>query len=116
MIPKYRLILCSNGLIRELVDYNLRNGSVQVRHEVRQLLCSLTRDNHKATADLNNLLMDKISVALKSRCGPSLDLSSSVRHEIALLACSMEKEDSCWEQRLRCVMQLFLMGLQMDSP
>lgn len=28
----------------------------------------------------------------------------------------MEKEDSCWEQRLRCVMQLFLMGLQMDSP
>lgn len=28
----------------------------------------------------------------------------------------MEKEDSCWEQRLRCVMQLFLMGLQIDSP
>ena len=116
MAPKYRTILCSYGLLRELVDYNLRIGTNHVRQEVRQLLCSLSRDNFRATADLNNLLMDKISVALKSRSGASIDLSSSVRHEIALLACSMEKEDSCWEQRLRCVMQLFLMGLQMDSP
>ena len=116
MAPKYRSILCSYGLLRELVDYNLRTGTNIVRQEVRQLLCSLSRDNFRATADLNNLLMDKISVALKSRSGASIDLSSSVRHEIALLACSMEKEDSCWEQRLRCVMQLFLMGLQMDSP
>ncbi|CAG2110651.1 unnamed protein product, partial [Medioppia subpectinata] len=114
--PKYRSLLCSYGLLRELVDYNLRIGSNNVRHEVRQLLCSLSRDNYRATADLNNLLMDKISVALKSRSGAAIDLSSSVRHEIALLACSMEKEDSCWELRLRCVMQLFLMGLQIDSP
>ncbi|XP_054157835.1 E3 ubiquitin-protein ligase UBR4-like [Oppia nitens] len=114
--PKYRTLLCSYGLLRELVDYNLRIGTNNVRHEVRQLLCSLTRDNYRATADLNNLLMDKISVAIKSRSGASIDLSSAVRHEIALLSCSMEKEDSCWELRLRCVMQLFLMGLQMDSP
>lgn len=69
MAPKYRNLLCSYGLLRELVDYNLRNGTIGVRQEVRQLLCLLSRDNHRATADLNNLLMDKISVALKSRSG-----------------------------------------------
>lgn len=40
----------------------------------------------------------------------------SVRHEIALLAASFENEDLCWEQRLRCVMKLFLLSLQNKSP
>lgn len=96
----YRLILCSQGLIRELVAYNLRHGSVRVRHDVRQLLCSLTRDNVKATSDLNSLLMEKIATALKGHV-TSPDLAAAVRHEVALLASSLQKEDSCWEQRLR---------------
>lgn len=112
---RYRHILCSQGLINELVAYNLRHGTVQVRHEVRQLLCLLTRDNPRATADLNSLLMEKIITALKSHM-TSPDLASAVRHEVALLASSLQKEDSCWEQRLRCVMQLFLLGVNSRSP
>ena len=27
---------------------------------------------------------------------------SSVRHEILLLATSLQQEDTCWEQRIRC--------------
>lgn len=78
----------------------MRHGSVRVRHDVRQLLCSLTRDNVKATADLNSLLMEKIATALKGHV-TSPDLAAAVRHEVALLASSLQKEDSCWEQRLR---------------
>ncbi|XP_054720473.1 E3 ubiquitin-protein ligase UBR4-like [Uloborus diversus] len=111
---QYRLILCSQGLIRELVAYNLRHGNVRVRHEVRQLLCSLTRDNPRATSDLNSLLMEKIAMALKGHV-TSPDLAAAVRHEVALLASSLQKEDSCWEQRLRCVMKLFLMGVNAKS-
>ena len=38
------------------------------------------------------------------------DLSTAVRHEMALLGALIQKEDTCWEQKLRCVMQLFLMA------
>ncbi|PKU28350.1 hypothetical protein llap_21346 [Limosa lapponica baueri] len=38
-----RHILVSQGLIRELFDYNLRRGAATMREEVRQLMCLLTR-------------------------------------------------------------------------
>nr|CAD7428755.1 unnamed protein product [Timema monikensis] len=104
-----RQILCTRGLIAELLEHNLRRGVVQVQEEVRQLLCLLTRDNPKATEDLRSLLMDRIALTLRGHVSTS-DLAFAVRHEMALLAAMVQKEDSCWEQKLRCVMQLFLMA------
>jgi E3 ubiquitin-protein ligase UBR4 len=52
-------------MIKELIDYNLRHGSLQVRIEVRSLLCLLTKDNRRATEEMNNLVMTRISSALK---------------------------------------------------
>ncbi|XP_069695727.1 E3 ubiquitin-protein ligase UBR4 isoform X2 [Periplaneta americana] len=104
-----RQTLCAQGLIAELLDNNLRRGTVQVQEEVRQLLCLLTRDNPKATEDLRSLLMDRIALTLRGHVASS-DLAFAVRHEMALLAALVQKEDSCWEQKLRCVMQLFLMA------
>lgn len=104
-----RASLCQHGLINDLLEYNLRRGTVQVRSEVRQLLCLLTKDDLSATQELNHLIMDKISVALRSHV-TSPDLAAAVRHEMGLLASSAQKEDSCWEYRLRCVVQLFLMA------
>jgi E3 ubiquitin-protein ligase UBR4 len=74
--------------------------SWQVQEEVRQLLCLLTRDNAKATEDLRALLMDRISLTLRGHAASS-DLAFAVRHEMALLAALVSKEDSCWEQKLR---------------
>ncbi|XP_071445233.1 E3 ubiquitin-protein ligase UBR4 isoform X2 [Hetaerina americana] len=137
--PKAREVLCSKGLVTELVENNLRRGSVQVQEEVRQLLCLLTRDNPIATEELQLLLMERISVALIRRpptrlsptpstastpdivtevgddaapslAPPTADLPLAVRHEMALLAALVQMEDSCWEQKLRCVMQLFLLA------
>lgn len=98
-----------------MIDYNLRLGSKKFRNEVRSLLCLLTRDNPEATEEFNNLLLDKIRSALQTRYMTSFDFGS-VRHEIALLSASFENEDLCWEQRLRCVMKLFLLSLQNKSP
>uniref|UniRef100_A0A2R5LN58 Putative e3 ubiquitin-protein ligase ubr4 n=1 Tax=Ornithodoros turicata TaxID=34597 RepID=A0A2R5LN58_9ACAR len=131
----YRRLLCGEGLIGELVEHNLRQGWAQVGH----LLCLLTRDNPAATDDLHSLLMDRISLALlrstggagasflqqetlgtlpdgTHAIGGSPDLPAAVRHEVALMALSLQKEDSCWEQRLRYVMKLFLLGVSSHSP
>lgn len=82
---------------------------VQVQEEVRQLLCLITRDNPQATKELCSLLTNRVTMTLKGRVATS-DLSMAVRHEMALLAALLQKDDSCWEQKLRCVMQLFLMA------
>ncbi|KAG8222860.1 hypothetical protein J437_LFUL003505 [Ladona fulva] len=137
--PRAREVLCAKGLVAELVENNLRRGSVQVQDEVRQLLCLLTRDNPIATEELRLLLMERISMALLRRsparaspspstattpeggvdasedtsaslAPPTADLPLAVRHEMALLSALVQMEDSCWEQKLRCVMQLFLLA------
>lgn len=102
-------VLCKQGLIQELVEHNLRKGTVQMQEEVRQLLCLVTRDNAQSTKELCSLLTCRITLTLRGRVVTS-DLSLTVRHEMALLAALIQKEDTCWEQKLRCVMQLFLMA------
>ncbi|XP_014478762.1 PREDICTED: protein purity of essence isoform X5 [Dinoponera quadriceps] len=102
-----RDVLCKQGLIQELVEHNLRKGTVQMQEEVRQLLCLVTRDNAQSTKEICSLLTSRITLTLRGRVATP-DLSVAVRHEMALLAALVQKEDSCWEQKLRCVMQLFL--------
>ena len=104
-----REVLCKQGLIQELVEHNLRKGTVQVQEEVRQLLCMVTRDNADSTKELCSLLANRVTMTLQGRVA-TYDLSMAVRHEMALLAALVQKEDSCWEQKLRCVMQLFLLA------
>lgn len=61
------------GLIQELVGYNMRRGSAVIRTEVRQLLFLLTRDNAPATELLNDILMARIGTALQGhRSNPDL--------------------------------------------
>lgn len=53
------------GMIKELIDYNLRHGALQVRIAVLSLLCMLTKDNRKGTEEMNNLIMTRIAGALR---------------------------------------------------
>ncbi|KAF5296758.1 hypothetical protein FQR65_LT10159 [Abscondita terminalis] len=102
-----RQVLCSKGLIQELVWNNLRKGNLQMQEEVRQLLCVLTADNLTATEQLCNILMERIALNLNGRVNSS-DIGTGVRYEIQLLAAMVQKEDDCWELKLRCLMKLFL--------
>lgn len=54
------------------------------------------------------MLSQRISLTIR---GPiaNADLAFAVRPEISLLATMLYKEDSCWEQKAKCVMQLFFM-------
>ncbi|XP_071948294.1 E3 ubiquitin-protein ligase UBR4-like isoform X1 [Antedon mediterranea] len=110
-----RQILVNQGLIIELVEYNLRRGTAVFRSDVRQLLCMLTRDNAGATAQLNNILMMRVQNALQSyRSNP--DVAGAVRNEMELLTNTIEHDETCWEQRLKCVMKLFLSSVKITSP
>lgn len=107
MTPKARQMLCEKNLIQELVWNNLRKGTVQTQEEVRQLLCILTRDNSASTEQLCGLLTKRINLSLDGHLN-NYDLGAGVRCEIALLAALVQKEDDCWELKLRYMMKLFL--------
>lgn len=60
----------------------------------------MSRENVRATHSLCMLLMDRITLTLKGHVSNS-DLAYAVRHEMALLAALVQKEETCWEQKLR---------------
>ncbi len=114
--PFLRRLMFEQGLLQELLHFNVAQGSAQSRNEVRDLLCLLTLNNADAVDCLNKKLMDSVDGVLK-RSGHSLALLNSVRHEMALLAASLQCQDSCWEKRLRSVVQLFLKSTHhLESP
>ena len=78
-----RQVLRGQGLIRELVDYNLRRGIPIMRSDVRQLLCLLTKDNRLATEELNNLLTIRIVNAIKGHLS-NTDFVSAWVHILAI--------------------------------
>ncbi|XP_045063212.1 E3 ubiquitin-protein ligase UBR4-like isoform X2 [Coregonus clupeaformis] len=113
--PALRQILGLQGLIRELFEYNLRRGTAAMREEVRQLVCLLTRDQPDATQQMNDLIIHKVSAALKGHWA-NPDLVSSLQYEMLLLTDSISKEGGCWELRLRCALNLFLMAVNIKTP
>ena len=54
------------GLIQELVEFNLHEGTPQMRSDVRHLLCLLTKDNEQATKQLNEILISAVGEAVNS--------------------------------------------------
>ncbi|CAB4062605.1 UBR4 [Lepeophtheirus salmonis] len=108
---RYRNELYQQGLIKQLMEYNLRRGTSNIRLEVRKLICLITRDNLIATNHLNKLIFSKIGLAVKGRISCP-EIVESVRHEMSLLAATVSKEDSCWEVRLRCVLRIFILAIK----
>lgn len=105
---QYRVALCQEGLIEELVSNNLRHGSgPRVHDEVRSLLCLLTRDLPDPSVKLCNLLTSRVMSALDGSV-PFSNLDQAVCHEMALLEAMAMQEDSCWQLKLRPIVSLFL--------
>ncbi|KAK7896704.1 hypothetical protein WMY93_022029 [Mugilogobius chulae] len=97
--PALRQILVLQGLIRELFEYNLRRGL----------------DHPEATQQMNDLIIAKVSSALKGHWA-NPDLVSNLQYEMLLLTDSISKEGGCWELRLRCALSLFLMSVNIKTP
>ncbi|KAJ6631770.1 Protein purity of essence [Pseudolycoriella hygida] len=104
-----RVGLCQQGLVDELAQNNLRRGTIQIQDEVRNLLCLLTRDLPEATQSLCNLILTRVKLVL-SGIAPFSNIDSSLRHEMSLLESMVAHDDSCWEQKLKVVLEIFLLA------
>lgn len=103
-----RIGLCQEGLVEELATNNLRNGTDQrVQEEVRNLLCLLTRDLPEPTEKLCSMLTNRVLAALDGSV-PFDNLDHAVRQEMALLEAMAMQEDSCWQIKLRPIVNLFM--------
>jgi len=114
-IPSLKQQICDSGIIHDLVNYNLRNGSYQLRQEIRHLICLLTRDDLNATTALTELLIEKIQTISKQDYQP-FEISHVVRHEIALLSVTLDSDDKCWELRLKCLFKIFALAFEPRNP
>lgn len=77
--------------------------------QVRNLLCLLTRDLPDATQSLCNLILTRVKLVL-SGIAPFSNIDSSLRHEMSLLESMVAHDDSCWEQKLKVVLEIFLLA------
>jgi E3 ubiquitin-protein ligase UBR4 len=77
-------------MIQELIDFNLRRGTLHVRSEVRSLLCLLTKDNRRGTEEMNNIIMTRISAAVKGHLS-NPDLVSKKKNFFPALNLSVSK-------------------------
>lgn len=114
-ISKFRTQICESGIINELVNFNLKNGSNSTGKEVRELLCSLTRDDFGSTTVLTDLLIEKIAAISRQDYQP-YEISHIVRYEIALLSVTLESDDQCWELRLKCLIRIFAFAFELKNP
>ncbi|XP_055380592.1 protein purity of essence [Condylostylus longicornis] len=101
--------LCEQGLVEELAQNNLRRGTPQIQDEVRSLLCLLTRDLPQPCNSLLTLIHNRVKMVLQGTV-PLANLDMAVRHEMALLESMMAQDDTCWEMKLKVVLELFLMA------
>lgn len=76
---------------------------------MRHLLCLLTRDLPEATEGICNLILTRVKLAL-SGIVPLANIDSAVRHEMALLESLVSMYDTCWEQKLKVVLEIFLLA------
>lgn len=114
-ITQLKRHISNTGIIADLLNYNLRTGSNFICSEVRQLLSTLTQDDFESTAILNNLLLGKIT-SISEHNSQHIEIYHIVRHEFALLALTLSNDDQCWEQRVRCLIRVFILASKIKNP
>ncbi|XP_039271370.2 E3 ubiquitin-protein ligase UBR4-like [Styela clava] len=106
--------LVNNGLIAELVHISLKRGNSKARKQVQELIGQLVKNDPEASAELSNILLTRIMSAMMHH---KQDLfPAAVSSEMNLLVSMLGIQDQCWQVRLRTVVQLFQLSINMQSP
>lgn len=116
VLPAYREMFCANGLLKILIDQNLKLNNLSIRKEVRQLLSILLKDNLSATKELEQIIDVKIDSLTKSDFRSQLNFVNLIKNEVAFLSNALETDDVYWEIKLRCLMRLFFVGINEPDP
>ena len=105
-------------LIDELLLNNIRYTNQQIRHDVRLLLCYLTRDNAQLTEYITTKILAKIEKLFEHKIFLS---SSLINYDLLVLYSLIQRsnqddQDLCWESKLRSIFKLFLQSLRISTP
>lgn len=90
-------------------ENQIDSNFIPTSKQVRNLLCLLTKELPAPTQNLCDLIHNRVKLAL-SGIIPLANIDTAVRHEMALLEALVSQNDSCWEQKLRVVLEIFLMA------
>jgi len=116
--PSKAQALYDNGLLTELLSYNLRRGSnvplksassgdarPSTMDQLGLLVCALAKDNAQATTQVIDIVRSKVDFALQNLA--SLDVSTVLGFEVTLLCRVALLNDTAWEQRMRGLFEIF---------
>lgn len=112
-IPHCRQQLVSAGILSELFENNIHQGSKSARTQARAVLCAFTEGDAAAVGELNNLIKQKATYCLDHH--RSIDIATCVREELQLLSETCALIDEFWEARLRIVFQLLFSSIQVGA-
>ncbi|KAH7416528.1 hypothetical protein KP509_14G095600 [Ceratopteris richardii] len=112
-MPQCRQQLVSAGILSELFENNIHQGSKMARVQARSVLCAFTEGDLAAVGQLNNLIKQKAVYCLDHH--RSIDIAACVRDELSLLSETCALTDEFWESRLRIVFQLLFTSIQVGA-
>ncbi|MCO5564796.1 hypothetical protein L7F22_018464 [Adiantum nelumboides] len=112
-MPQCRQQLVSAGILSELFENNIHQGSKMARVQARSVLCAFTEGDAAAVGQLNSLIKQKAIYCLDHH--RSIDIATCVREELSLLSETCALVDEFWESRLRVVFQLLFTSIQVGA-
>eukprot|EP00795_Rhopilema_esculentum_P010771 gene10771-19563_t len=99
--------MLSQGLLHELLEHSLQHKRPQVTSLAQKLIILMTTGNFMATNELNQMIMRQVSLSLESKAANVIS-DISLQSQMSVLGLSLNALDDCWDDRLRCVFNLFL--------
>ncbi|WVZ04560.1 hypothetical protein V8G54_017906 [Vigna mungo] len=111
--PNSKKQLVSSGILSELFENNIHQGSKAARVQARIVLCSLSEGDVNAVTELNSLIQKKVLYCLEHH--RSMDIAVTTREELLLLSEVCSLADEFWESRLRVVFQLLFSSIKLGA-
>ncbi|KAK7374677.1 hypothetical protein VNO80_08114 [Phaseolus coccineus] len=111
--PNSKKQLVSSGILSELFENNIHQGTKAARVQARIVLCSLSEGDVNAVTELNSLIQKKVLYCLEHH--RSMDIAVTTREELLLLSEVCSLADEFWESRLRVVFQLLFSSIKLGA-
>ncbi|ONK55020.1 uncharacterized protein A4U43_UnF8510 [Asparagus officinalis] len=105
--------LVASGILKELFENNIHQGTKTARAQARGVLCAFSEGDANAVLELNTLIQKKVMYCLDHH--RSMDIALATREELLLLSETCAVVDEFWESRLRVAFQLLFSSIKLGA-
>lgn len=103
-----RKYMREHGVVKELMEHNLKHGTSENQFEAQQIICFLVYDDPVATSALCDSITQQVMLTIQ------LKLNTPLRSELAVLAALRHWNAQCSEIKVRSVITLTFLLLNED--